>query len=124
MEVTLYGRDTVVMAIDPTGGLGGLAVIPAKGPGGPIQIEVAPLVEVRGRFTCEESGQPPGETYATMFLGPRLHAGGRRPLARLDVCDEAAAGTVPAPRRRELSPRRGHARSHARAGPAGRPRGH
>jgi len=68
LEVTLYSRDTVVIAIDPTGSLGGLAVIPAQGPGGPIQIEVAPLVEVRGRFTCEEPGLPPGETYVTMFL--------------------------------------------------------
>ena len=68
LEVTLYDRDTVVMAVDPTGSFGGLAVIPAKGPGGPIKIELAPLVEVRGRFTCEEPGLPPGETYVTIFL--------------------------------------------------------
>jgi thiol-disulfide isomerase/thioredoxin len=70
LEVELYRRDTVVMAIDPTGGLGGLAVIPIKGPGAPIRIELAPLAEVRGRFTCEESGQSPGETWWTMFLMP------------------------------------------------------
>jgi hypothetical protein len=71
LELELYSLDTVVMAIDPTGKLGGLAVIPVKkGPGGPIRIEVVPLVEVRGRFTCEESGQSPGETYATMLLTP------------------------------------------------------
>ena len=81
LEVTLYSRDTVVMAIDPTGSLGGLAVIPAKGPGGPIRIEAAPLVEVRGRFTCEESGLSPGETYATMFLDPATS--GWPPAARL-----------------------------------------
>ena len=70
LELMLYDRGTVVMARDPRGDLGGLAVIPAKGPDGPIRIELTPLVEVRGRFTCEESGQPPGETYATMFLVP------------------------------------------------------
>ena len=70
LEVELHNRDTVVMAIDATGGLGGLAVIPAKGPGGPIRIEAAPLVDVRGRFTCEESGQSPGEMYTTMCLNP------------------------------------------------------
>jgi len=82
LEVELYGRGTVVLAIDPTGGLGGLAVVPAKGPGGPIRIEVTPLVEVRGRFTCEESGQSPGETYATMFLAPdNLRVAAGRSLA-------------------------------------------
>lgn len=70
LELRLYDRGTVVMARDPRGDHGGLAVIPAKGPDGPIQIELTPLVEVRGRFTCAESGQPTGETYATMFLVP------------------------------------------------------
>jgi thiol-disulfide isomerase/thioredoxin len=70
LELELHSRsDTVVMASDSTGTLGGLAVIPAKeGPGGPIRIQVAPLVEVRGRFTCEESGQSPGETWETIYL--------------------------------------------------------
>jgi thiol-disulfide isomerase/thioredoxin len=68
LEVTLDSRDAVVMAMDPTGSLGGAAVIPATGPGGPVQIKLAPLGEVRGRFTCAEPGLPPGETYWTMFL--------------------------------------------------------
>ena len=68
LELKLYGRDTVVMAVDHAGGLGGLAVIPVNGASGPIRIEVGPLVEVRGRFTCEESGRSPGETYTTIFL--------------------------------------------------------
>jgi thiol-disulfide isomerase/thioredoxin len=58
------------MAMDPTGSLGGFAVIPAKGPGGPVRIEITPLVEFRGRFTCEESGQAPGETSLEMFREP------------------------------------------------------
>ncbi len=69
LEVKLYGRDTVVMAFDHAGSLGGWAVIPVKGASGPIRIEAVPLVEVRGRFTCkEEPGRPPGETYATICL--------------------------------------------------------
>lgn len=58
------------MAIDPTRRLGGSAVIAAKGPGGPIRIEAAPLVEVRGRFTCEEAGQALSEASVEMFLEP------------------------------------------------------
>ncbi|MEJ7638242.1 MAG: hypothetical protein WKF75_09780 [Singulisphaera sp.] len=43
---------------------------------------MTPLVEVRGRFTCEESGQSPGETYATMFLAPdNLRVAAGRSLA-------------------------------------------
>ena len=70
LVVELFGRDAALMAIDPTGELGGSVVVPAGGPDGPIRIEMAPLGEVRGRFTCEESGRPPGETYATISIGP------------------------------------------------------
>lgn len=41
LEVKPYGRGTVVMARDSAGGLGGQAVIPAEGSGGPIQINSA-----------------------------------------------------------------------------------
>jgi len=68
LEIQLHSRGTLLMALDSTGCLGGLAVIPAKGLDGPIRIEVTPLVEVRGKFTCTESGSSPGETYVTMFL--------------------------------------------------------
>jgi thiol-disulfide isomerase/thioredoxin len=70
LKLSLYGNDTTVMAIDPTGRFGGVAVIPAKGPSGPIRIEAAPLVEIRGRFTCEDSGQELDETAVTMFHEP------------------------------------------------------
>jgi thiol-disulfide isomerase/thioredoxin len=68
LSVTVFKRDTILMAIDSTGNLGGLAVIPAKVPTGPVRIEIEPLVEVHARFTCKELGKSPGETYANIFL--------------------------------------------------------
>jgi thiol-disulfide isomerase/thioredoxin len=75
LEVPLFDRPTAVMAIGPAGGLGGVAAIPDKGPAGPIRIELAPLVDVRARFTCEESAQAPGELALTILREP-----GRLPL--------------------------------------------
>ena len=68
LELQLYGHDTVVMARDAAERLGGSLVIPAKGPDGPVEIKVAPMAEVRGRFTCEESGQAPAEAPVVMAL--------------------------------------------------------
>ena len=79
LEVEMYGRDSIVMAVDPTGAFGALAVIPAKGDGGPIRLELAPLVEVRGRYEAEGSARAPGDVYTTLYLGsggPRV-AGAR-----------------------------------------------
>ena len=66
----IFASDKVVMAVDPTGAFGGLARISAKTPAAPIQIEVVPLVELKGRFTCEESGTLPGETYTSLSILP------------------------------------------------------
>jgi thiol-disulfide isomerase/thioredoxin len=70
LELQLDGRDTVVMARDAAERFGGLQVIPAKGPDGPIEIKVALMAEVRGRFSCEESGQAPAEAPVVMALEP------------------------------------------------------
>ncbi len=79
LEVELYGRDSAVMAVDPTGELAGLAVVPAKGGDGPTRIEVGPRVEVRGRYEPEGGARAPGDAYTMIYLpqgGPRV-AGGR-----------------------------------------------
>jgi thiol-disulfide isomerase/thioredoxin len=68
MEMEFHGRDRLLMAVDSTGHRGGVAVIPVKKPGSAIQIEMGPLVDVRWRFTCEESGQVVGATFASMEL--------------------------------------------------------
>ena len=82
LKLEIYGRDIVVMAIDSTGALGGLAAVAVKDPGAPIRIEIKPLVEVRGKFTCEESGQSPGEIYATIYSGSgKLRVAAGRSLA-------------------------------------------
>ncbi|AGA31480.1 redoxin domain-containing protein [Singulisphaera acidiphila] len=68
LELQVHGRDTVVMARDAAERLGGFAIVPAKGPVGPIEIKVSPMAEVQGRFTCEESGQAPAEAPILMAL--------------------------------------------------------
>jgi thiol-disulfide isomerase/thioredoxin len=79
-EIKHYGHDTIVTAIDASGSRGGFQVIHVKEPA-PIRIELVPLVEVRGRFTCKESDASLGEMYETIFLAEenlRLVAGRSR----------------------------------------------
>lgn len=60
LEIERNGRDRLIKAIDPSGKLGGLVVISAQGPDGAVRIELAPLVEVRGRFESEQAGRSLG----------------------------------------------------------------
>jgi thiol-disulfide isomerase/thioredoxin len=62
--------DQAVMAIAPDGASGGAAVASEKGPGGPLAIRLGPMAEVRGRFTCSESGEPPVGTNLYLSLKP------------------------------------------------------
>src|ERR1700722_2648874 len=62
LEVELYRFDVVVMAIDKTRTLGGLAAISVKDPKKPLRIELRPLVDVRVRFASEKPGQSLGQT--------------------------------------------------------------
>ncbi len=58
-----YGRASVaLLAIDAAQKLGGIAVIDVKQPGQEISIQLAPLVEVRGRFSCNELNRAPTRT--------------------------------------------------------------
>src|SRR5579863_3574430 len=50
LEMQLYRFDAVVMAVDKTRNLGGLAVVSVKDPKKPLRIELRPLVDVRVRF--------------------------------------------------------------------------
>ena len=54
--------DTALLAFDSSRKVGGLAVVSSKHPDRPLRIEVAPLVELRGRFTCNELSKAPAET--------------------------------------------------------------
>lgn len=60
LEVELYRFDVVVMAVDKTRTLGGLAIVSVKDPKKPLRIELRPLVEVRVRFASEKPGLPLG----------------------------------------------------------------
>ncbi len=70
LECDLDSRDQPLFAIDSTRKLGGIAVAKAGAFDKPLLIEVSPLVAVKGRFTCTESGRPPEWTNASMSLMP------------------------------------------------------
>lgn len=69
LEVEFYKRDTLVMAIDATGTLGGLVTVPAKAPEEPIEISLAPLVTARVRYASESADRSLGDTYVTWLTG-------------------------------------------------------
>jgi hypothetical protein len=73
LEANLYGRDSAIFAADAPRESGGFAEISAKEPGKVVEITLKPLVEVRGYFTCEEEGKPPGWTNVYLSLMPGMH---------------------------------------------------
>ena len=79
LEVELHGRDSVVMAMDSAGMLGGTVIVSATAPGEPIEIELRPMAEVRFRYASEQPDRSLNETYATLSIGEnKLRiAGGR-----------------------------------------------
>jgi thiol-disulfide isomerase/thioredoxin len=69
LEVELDDRDTIVMAMDATGRLGGMAMVFAKSPTKPIHIPLSPLVEARVRYASESADRSLGDTYITWLAG-------------------------------------------------------
>ena len=70
LECELGSNDQPLMAIDATRKLGGIATIRASALEKPLLIELSPLVELRGHFTCTESGRPPDWTNVSMSVMP------------------------------------------------------
>jgi thiol-disulfide isomerase/thioredoxin len=70
LECETNGRDQAVMAIAQDGGAGGTAVVDADDPRRPLVVRLGPLVDVRGHFTCRESGKPPIGTNLYLSLQP------------------------------------------------------
>ena len=68
LDVEVYGRDRVVMAVK--GDRGGLAIVGPGTAGKPIEIKTGPLVEVTGHFTCTEQGSAPGWTNVELLVKP------------------------------------------------------
>jgi hypothetical protein len=62
MTLEFYDRSIALLAIDGAQKLGGIAVVDPKQPDAPISIRLAPLIEVRGSFSCDELKRPPGWT--------------------------------------------------------------
>ena len=71
-----YQGDAAVMAMDGPGERGGIAVIRSKQPARLLKIELGPLVEVGGHFTCAESGKAPVGPLVTIRMP------GNFPIAR------------------------------------------
>ncbi len=70
LEVDLLGRDAVAMAMDAKREFGGFAIVRSRKPDLPLLIELLPLIEVRGRFTCSEAGKFTGRTSLSISLLP------------------------------------------------------
>lgn len=68
LELDLFGRDAVVMAVDATGILGGVAIVRAKSPNDPVEISLAPLVETHARYVSKNRDRSLGETYISWSL--------------------------------------------------------
>ena len=62
--------DFAVMAVDEIGQRGGIVASTINSRKRFLKIVVEPLVEIRGHFTCEESGKPPDWTNVMMFWMP------------------------------------------------------
>jgi thiol-disulfide isomerase/thioredoxin len=62
LECDLSSRDQPLLAFDASRKLGGIATIRVNAIDKPLVIELSPLVEFRGHFTCTESGQAPDWT--------------------------------------------------------------
>jgi thiol-disulfide isomerase/thioredoxin len=68
LECDLSLRDQPLLAFDASRRLGGIATIRVNAIDQPLVIELSPLVELRGQFTCTESGQAPDWTNVGMNL--------------------------------------------------------
>ena len=117
IEVQLYTRDTVVMAIDPTGNLGGLAVIPAKGPrqADPDRGWCLWLRCEAGSRARNQASLAGRDVHDDIPRPGNIRVAAGRSQCR-DLRDEAAAGAVPASWGRKLSPHSRRAGRHARDG--------
>jgi hypothetical protein len=74
LECDFYLSETAVMAMDAPGERGGITIIRRSEAAKPLKIELGPLVEVRGHFTCAESGKAPVGTEVTIHRMPGYFA--------------------------------------------------
>lgn len=82
-EIEFDGRPVVLFAIDANQKHGGITVVEQKAASDPISIKLTLLVEVRGRFSCDDLKQAP--TWTNVYIEHK--SSGRRILS----CDSRAA---------------------------------
>jgi thiol-disulfide isomerase/thioredoxin len=70
LDSEVYTSDRAILAMDASRKLGGIATVRAASPEVTLRVELSPLVEVRGRFTCDEAGQPPAWANVYMNVMP------------------------------------------------------
>ena len=70
LECDNVDRDVAVLAIDAAGEVGGFAILNIKTSERLLRIEVGPLIEIKGHFTCNESGEIPTHTGVMIRLSP------------------------------------------------------
>src|SRR5262245_4156044 len=60
LEIDYHGQPVALMALDPEQKRGALFVLPTNQNQSALELRLAPLITVRGQFTCSELGRPPG----------------------------------------------------------------
>ena len=58
MKVNFYGRDSALMALDSDRTVGGITVVPVAQAGREVEIRLAPLSRVHGKFESKNLGKP------------------------------------------------------------------
>jgi hypothetical protein len=71
LALTFYGPGTqALLALDEDRKTGGLVLVESKSADKPVEIKLAPLVHVHGRFFCKELDRQPKWTIVYLMSGP------------------------------------------------------
>lgn len=74
LSLTFYGRGEALFAVDKDRKAGGLIVVEQKEAAKPLEIKLAPLVHLHGKFECKELKKPLKWTNVYIFSGPARFA--------------------------------------------------
>jgi hypothetical protein len=74
LPVVFYGRGEALFALDKDRKIGGLIVVEPKAVAKPLEIKLAPLVHLHGKFACKELNKPLKWTNVYLLSGPARFA--------------------------------------------------